>query len=222
MVSIFPQSSCCRIIIIVLLLGLSGCSSKPDEQPSSYNWQQILSRDEGDPAARIPIYQAKVPITWQRKDPLATESNENSMKSICEFYIGLNEDLIRLTVHSFPSQSLKDRIPPSAQIQRWKQQFEKLSASDFSITQESKGGYTGLFFQANGLIDGQKRTVLGWSMQMAPEQFLNLQEPTYHDRHARADYTIKVVGASSNIQRHFKDLLLFAASFELIEEIPQR
>jgi hypothetical protein len=144
------------------------------------------------------------------------------MLPICQFLIGEGAAALRLTIHSFPSDTMKDRIPPASQIARWRQQFDSLNPGESNVLPISSGGFTGFFFEGSGILQGQPATVLGWSMQMAPEQYQNLQNNTFEERQRRADYTLKVQGSSDIIQQNKEDIWLFASSFELIEEIPSR
>jgi hypothetical protein len=206
-----------KVFIIMILV--CGCGQAKDPLT---NWQQISSRDEGEPEKRFALYRAKIPLDWQRTDPSDKESIADSMKPICEFAIGSGIESVRITVHNFPSNELKERIPSASQLARWKQQFEVLSPDSYATTPLSKGGFTGLHLSATGLLDGKQSSILGWSMQMAPEQYLNLQENAFTERQKRSDYTIKAVGNPEAMEAFKSQIIDFALSFELIEEIPLR
>lgn len=207
-----------RILIILLYL-LTACQSSYS-YPTSH-WQQFAGRDDGTSLARPLLYRAKVPLTWQRQDPASTESIADTTKAICTFYIPEGEQTIRLTLHTFPIGESYPRIPPQAQIARWKTQFDELDALTTTVQSEAHGGFSGLFFEGQGLIQGQATKVLGWSMQLAIgyERQLNLEKYTL-DRTKKADYTIKAQGPIELINKHRTEIVTFAQSFELIDELP--
>jgi len=163
-----------------------------------------------DPAHTL-IYRAKVPAAWSHIHPSPTESLTDTTKSICEFT--LNE--IRITVHNFPSDAIENRIPPSAQIARWKKQFTTIDTITSSTIPQSFSGFVGLLFEGNGVLNSAKTIMMGWSMQIAPEHYRSLTNPQL-----RADFTIKAVGPTELMAKERKTLIAFARSFELIEEIP--
>lgn len=210
------------LYIVLFLLLAVGCNSSNDASKNDYSWQEIAGRDEGEPSTRFNLYRAKVPLDWQRIDPVKDDSNADSKLSICEYIIGSGDGATRLTVHNFPSMNMQARIPPTAQINRWKQQFQQLKVTDFTTQAVAKGGYIGLQLAATGIMEGQPCMVLGWSLQLAPEQYLNMQEDNFIQRQRRSDYTIKAVGSPASILANRDEIELFAHSFELIEEIPQR
>jgi hypothetical protein len=211
-----------KLWILCILLSYGCTQSDKSAKTSSYSWHEISGRDEGNPQQRIPIYHAKVPSEWIRQDPSAMDSIADTMKPICEYFLNNDHGNWRLTIHSFPSNSMHDRIAPAAQIARWKQQFDQLDLTDVHITPVAAGGYTGLNFEGIGNINNTLTKVIGWSMQMAPEQYQNLQGDTFNERHRRADYTIKVQGSPKMMAKHRDEVYFFANSFELIEEIPTR
>lgn len=194
------------LLYFFLLLSLLISCSK--ETPFlNEQWQTFNAREEVENGERIALYRAKVPTAWTRIDPASGESLLDTKKPICEFIIG--ED-IRLTIHTFPT-----KIPPIAQINRWKAQFQDLDSFSTLILPRSQGGFIGLFFEGEGQYQDKSQKMMGWSMQLAPEYDQKLES-----RAQRADYTIKAVGPVESVNQHRKALLLFANSFELIEELP--
>ncbi|WP_068466537.1 hypothetical protein [Candidatus Protochlamydia phocaeensis] len=187
---------------------------------SEWTWQILNGREEkpGDP--RPSLYRAKVPLAWIRKDPAPTDSIIDTTKPICEFYIPTEKEPLRLTIHTFPVISAESRIPPSAQVARWKNQFDALDPLHVYVKSLSQGGFIGLLLEAHGIYQGQKQVMLGWSVQLAPEYDRMLAISSSFDKQRRADYTIKIVGAPELIDKHRHALFLFANSFELIEELP--
>ncbi|MBA2368944.1 MAG: hypothetical protein H0V82_07980 [Candidatus Protochlamydia sp.] len=195
-----------------LLPFLVSCSK--EALPFDAEWQTFNAREETENGERMAIYRAKVPSYWTRIDPSPKESLLDTKKPICEFII---EENVRLTIHTFYT-----RISPFAQISRWKAQFQELNSFSAVTTPRSQGGFVGLFFEGEGQYQGKAQKMMGWSMRLAPEydQKLELSPNLMKNRLQRADYTIKVVGPVEMVDRHRKGLLLFANSFELIDELP--
>lgn len=212
---------------LIFLFLATGCSTEETVKNTPSYWQEINSRDEGNPALRFPIYRAKVPLHWIRQDPEKNISIKDTTKAICEFYIDQENEKLRITVHSFPTETKEQQIPPFLQIHRWKRQFDDLSPVDSKVSPLSNGGFVGFSFEAVGSLNGVATVVLGWSMQMASEHYYTLQNPEpslsdFYQKQRRADYTIKAVGSPSMMNQHKKEIQVFAKSFELIEEIPAR
>lgn len=198
---------------------LSGCSRSPSPTPTT-SWQEICGRDNG----RVPIYRAKVPSNWQRRDPTPDTSLFDSTLSLCEFLIVEGTQQIKITIHNFPTNAIEERIPPSAQIARWKQQFESLDPASLSIASEAYAGFSGLFFEASGILHKEHATIIAFAMQIAPSHYYRLQTSEQEDalKQMRADYTIKAVGPVEWMAQNKQSILAFARSFELIQEIPSR
>ena len=204
-----------RWLLLLLFLSLFfGCENLPSKKIS---YTHILDR------SHYPTYRAKIPSEWQRLEP--AEVLSDTTKPLCELLIKEGLQVIRLTIHNFPTDALSERIPPVAQITRWKNQFEKLDPISIATVNESFGGFAGLQFEASGMLNGSATSIIGFSMQIAPEHYRRLQpfQPSdnpEHLRQKRADYTIKAVGPSDLIAKHKAAILSFARSFELIEEVP--
>ncbi|MBA3721384.1 MAG: hypothetical protein H0W88_03185 [Parachlamydiaceae bacterium] len=211
---------------VITLFSLIGCQhgipKKPIEPPKeTFNWQKINSRDEEFPSSRFPLYLAKVPSDWTRVDPSSTESIADTTKPLCEFYINEDTGSVRITVHYFPSENIKDRIPPSAQIQRWKSQFESIDPALTITETESHSGFVGLYLECQGVMQGKPTKLMGWAMQLAPEYYRRLShDDSFFTLQKRADYTIKAVGSPEIIDKHHKEIMTFGQSFELIEVLP--
>lgn len=221
-------------LLILALCLLIGCNKTPI-QPSQ-SWQLLPARDNGlSPDTPLSIlspqslslpnrpllYRALVPSHWTRQDPSPEESIIDTTKAICAFTIHENDQLIRLTIHTFPILQDRMRIPPQAQIARWKGQFEELDLVATHTLPDAHGGFSGLFFEGEGILHGNDTKVIGWSMQLAPifERQLNQgRDPL--DQYKRADYTIKASGPPDLMNKHRQEILTFARSFELIDELP--
>jgi hypothetical protein len=215
------------VLFIFMLSGIYLAWSGTQADTHELILHEITGRDEGQPNQRNSIYRVKAPSNWSRTDPAPNESIADSMKSLCEFWISDGDNKIRIVIHNFPTYTLEERIPPIAQIIRWKRQFDDLDQASVSVTPQSYGGFTGLLFTGTGHQKGQLITVMGWSMQIASEHYRHLcpqeaQAKTRICRQMRADYTIKATGSADLIEKYRSSLTAFANSFELIEEIPTR
>lgn len=203
---------CSILFLFPVLVLLNGCSS-PSTPEHPRAWQELAARNISDSLQRPLTYRAIVPAHWERKDSDPTLSLTDTTKPIAEFLITDQNESIRLTIHTFPPG-----IPPKAQINRWKEQFDELDPLTSHITKISRAGFIGLFLEASGRLHNKDAIMLGWSMQLAPEyaRQLSLQLEAYK----LADYTIKAMGPSSLMREHHQDIVNFANSFELIDELP--
>lgn len=165
----------------------------------------------------LPIYRVKAPLSWRRQNPSPEESLIDTTKSLCEFYLSEGEETIRVTIHNFPSRKIEDRIPPAAQITRWKKQFANLEPTTVFVTPQAWGGFAGFLFEGSGLINDAPVSMMAWSMQLAWEHYRNLYEASPQ---IRADFTVKATGSKEMMKKYRKAIIDFARSFELIEEIP--
>jgi len=207
-------------IIPFLLLFCTGCHSSSHKTPP-FALQQIQGRDElisWGKFVRRPVYQAKIPLMWKRVDPSENESLLDTTKPIVSFRV---DKEVVLNVHTFPAYSLEERIPPSAQIERWHSQ---LKPTKYKVEAAVYSGFAGLYFEGKN----SEESLLAWSLQLDMEHFQTLHflsgtvEEEEHYRQMAADYTIKVYGPSTLVEKHREEILLFATSFELIQELPER
>lgn len=194
-------------------------------------WQEINGRNRDEQhLERSAVYRAKVPSGWVRHNSAPHESIVDTTKSLCEFRIaGDGGQEIRVTIHNFPAKQIAERIPPMAQVARWQRQFTRLDLSN--VLAQAYGGFAGMLFEGTGEMGGEQISVLGWSMQLAPEHYYALsgllaytqtEEESVAVEQMRADYTIKVVGPQSLVDQHKDEIIAFAHSFELIQELPAR
>lgn len=207
-----------RLFILSIFL-LTSCNTNPSASPP--NREFFTGRDDGQSQDRPLLYRALVPSHWIRQDTSPSESTVDTTKSICEFYIHENDQSIRLTIHTFPIIPGQMRIPPRAQIARWKRQFEELNLLATQVNPDSYSGFSGLFFEGEGILNGKPTKMMGWSMQLASvyeRQLSQARKPL--DRCKCADYTIKASGSPEMMNKHRTALLAFARSFELIDELP--
>lgn len=203
-----------RCIFLFLIFCLVGC--KPEPPP--YTWQEIVGRDG------IAIYQARVPTHWVC-EVTSVESLKDTMKPLCTYVIRENGEEILISIHNFPSESLEQRIPPAAQIERWKKQFQTLDPGSIITLQQSHGGFSGYLFEGTGNYKEKKKMMLAWAMQIASDHYNYLSHPKDNEeltnfKQMRADYTIKALGSVTLMNKYKDEIKAFARSFELIQEIP--
>lgn len=212
-----------RFGLLIILVGFLGsCSEQSSGEIASY--QEICGRDEEN-HDRSPIYRVRVPASWTRNDPAKDASNSDSTTPLCEFFIpGEDGQRIRITIYNFPTEELDTRIPPEAQVARWRGQFPILNSANMTTIAQSFSGFSGLLFEGAG----EDLSVMGWAMQMAPEHLSVLGSSgsslsaaeAYQHKQMRADFTIKATGPKMLVAKNRKAIIAFARSFELIEEIP--
>lgn len=214
-----------RLFALLLLVASGSCQETDSKEP----WYQITGRDEKLSAVefkRQVIYQARVPKTWLVLVPEEALSLSDTTLANCTFQIDHGKEFVKITVHSFPSSAIEERIPPAAQIGRWLRQFEEIDPSAISIVPEARAGFAGYHLEACGRHQNnlkEQTLMLAWAMQLDPSHYhaLNLSNNTEeHLRQLRADYTIKAVGPKELVEQSRDEILTFARSFELIDEIP--
>lgn len=208
-------------MLLLLLLFLTSCSN--GQSSGLRPMQEINGRDNGDVTLSRPaIYRVRAPKEWIRHDPPAEESLIDTKKALCEFTIPNSTGAVRITIHNFPSENIDSRIPPGAQVARWKRQFTSLDASTVSIIPQAHGGFSGLLFEGTGTIANEEVSVMGWAMQLAPTHYHSVSSLMNDNtiQQTRADYTIKISGPRTLVAQHRKDIIAFARSFELIQELP--
>jgi hypothetical protein len=212
-------------LLFVIFIILCGCTNQ--KTTGNYTWEHFCCRDEGDPTQRLPLYRAKVPSYWTRKNPDSKISILDSTQPNVEFIIAtphLNYS-IHVTVHTFPTDTIEKRIPPQAQINRWKQQFADLDPTSVKVIPRARGGFSGLYFYGEGVRHEKEHAVLAYSMEIAPAHWVILQpneRASFKQKQMAASYTIKAQGHPEDLRAHQNEIIMFANSFELIEEIPSR
>lgn len=206
--------------LLFFILLLSACD-QPDYVHAT--WHEFYCRDRGNPAEREVLYRAKVPKHWIRKD--CQESVADSMKPICTFIFGNPEDPVELTIHTFTVDTFEQRIPPAAQVNRWKRQFDEIDLTTLFIEPRAHGGFTGLKMTAFGKIKEKESGIIAYSMQLAPPHWMSLQQDSeinLKQKEMTSDYTLKAFGSPFAISQTKEEIETFANSFELIDEIPLR
>lgn len=205
-----------------ILFFLSGCSQQDPISPTKI--VEIAGRDDGF-KKRPMIYQVKIPLHWMQKKLLPHEAVLDTTMPIAEFSIEEGDKKIRITIHNFPSETMSQRIPTLAQINRWKKQFQSLDLASVSIKSQAWGGFSGFLLEATGHLNEEKTSLLGWSLQLAAEHYLTLSYPPLRNltevyRQMRADVTIKAMGPQPLMSQHREAIVSFARSFRLIDDIP--
>ena len=194
-------------LFLLLLIFLAGCSSEAP-LPREVIW----GRSSGAP----PLYRAEVPASWEKLP--REEGLEDTTRPIASYLIREGAQAIRIAVHNFPAYEKQQRIPPQANLARWRGQFEELKESHWAVKACSRGGFCGLMLDASGKLRGEEARLLAWSMQMAERPWNALQLRGFSEK--GADYTIKASGPLSLMNKHAPQIERFAETFELIEELP--
>lgn len=190
-----------RKLLLGLLVCLTSCDA-PHEESSTIDI--ISGRVE-----KIPFWRIMRPSSWH-----VLPSPDNLLDTrlpIQEYEI---ED-IAFYIHSFPSQSEEARIPPFAQIQRWKMQFDADPPPEFYLERQAFSGYSGILLDGRGKIKGQNTRMLAWALALSPRSYHALKNPE-----ARSDITLKAIGNTFSMDAHEDDIRKSARTFELIEAIP--
>ncbi len=201
---------------------LTGCSSEAP-QPDDNQVDMINGRGH----SKIAIYQITVPRAWVRRDPLPGDPIEDTTQALCEFIINDPEGIIRIAVHNFPTDVAETRIPPAAQVARWKQQLGSYKPGERVEGPIAFGGYGGLQFFGTGKKDEQEFRVIAMALQLGNDHFKNLSVPetstkTLRYRQMRGDVTLKAQGPLSAMEKQREAILKAFLSFGLIDEIPSR
>lgn len=199
--------------IVLVALFLVGCE-KRTEKAIPYTLYPIQGREEVLPSGKVlrrPLLKAKVPIGWKALPSEASLRDTTKPNAV----FAISPDL-KLAVHTFPTDDLTERIPPTWQIERWRKQEE----SEGLVTAVHHSGYIGLKFETEN--------ALAWSFQLDPELYQTLaflgrtHEENGYFRQMRSDFTIKVVGPAEEIAKHHEEICFFADQIELFQPIPAK
>lgn len=156
------------------------------------------------------LWHIRRPVEWTLKD--ASPSLRDSRLANKEYEI---EDAISLVIHSFPSQTIEKRIPPLAQVQRWKAQFDRSPPPQFHLSPQAFSGYAGFLLEGEGRIKGKEVRMLAWALSLSPKAYFSLKNPE-----SRSEITIKVVGSEEMVNLHEESILKAVRTLGLIEAIP--
>jgi hypothetical protein len=218
---------------VLAILFLNSCGSYSEQKASSPPMQEISGRESAPAQARFPVYRVRAPAAWIRRDPLPDDPLADTRKALVEFIIQDfkkdsekdPKDVVRLWIHNFPTDSINQRIPPMAQKERWQRQFETFYPHDTDCYPEAFNGYAGVRFFIKGSANGCEKSVLAWALLIDTQHYQALafartaKEETLY-KQMRADVTIKAEGPPEVLEQHKQEIIAFAHSFELIEEIP--
>lgn len=138
-----------KFLSFCLFILMVSCSRQDISSQKSTS-QFICGRNEDPSYLRPSLYRVQVPNNWIRKDPMVNESIVDTTKSICEFYIEEKDKRIRITIHNFPVEQREQRVPPIAQLTRWKRQIIDLDPTSVVISPQSFGGFVGFLFEGTG------------------------------------------------------------------------
>ena len=158
----------------------------------------ITGRD-GDP----PLFVCQPPASWTTVLP-AEQNLQDTRVPIMEWSI---EGKVRVTLHTFPA--IPKRIPPQAQIARWRRQLAPLEKEQ--ITQQSFAGFFGLVWEG----ENQKTKVLAWSMLLGNEHLYTLWDRP----RMQQDWTLKAEGDPASVNSRRDEIFNLARSLEFVDEI---
>lgn len=190
---------------ILLSLIFSSCSNDIDNAGS---FVEVTGREP----ERISLYRVNIPEHWEVIKPDERLPLTDSRLPLLECRAG---ETLKIVFHNFPTSDPKKRIPPGAQIERWKKQLKELHPASVLVTPQSFSGYIGLRLEAQG----KGTAVIGYALQIDNDHYRNLAY-TEMPEQMRADITIKATGSPEEIAQYRLELMAAAQSFELIEEIP--
>jgi len=188
-------------LFLTLMLFLLSCSQDSENRKFTSFRGRGLTEDL--------IYRAHVPPSWEL---VQTSNSEDTTHPLAEYRAGE----VVITLHNFPLSSLDKRIPPIAQVNRWKRQIGQ--PHTLSVQPTSHGGYAGLVLEGTG----DSSSILAFALSLDDELFQALRRHFPHQlaEQMGGDVTIKAVGNEEDIQKYRDEIKMFANSFELTEEIP--
>jgi len=216
----------CIFLYMIILCCFSSCAQEETPVSIVHKRIEIPARDDGSIREKRPlIYRFKVNPEWKLSLPDSKESIVDTTKALAEIFILDGSQKIRIAIHNFPSDQMNERIPPLAQIARWKKQFQTLTPQHVTITPQAFGGYHGYLMEATGVMHDIPTTVIGWSLQLPPEHYQSLHKALTRTEQAklrqmRGDITIKATGPTDLMHKHREEIVAFARSFQLIDDIP--
>ena len=165
------------------------------------------------------IYELVFPKDWTIVSRSRRDFPQDTTLPFFEAKIGDDQNSIRITLHYFPEPLANDKIKPIAQVRRWKTQFSSLDPLKDTIQPVSFNGFQGFKFEASGIQKGEETKVIAFALELGAEHALTLRR-TNPQSAALASVTIKAVGAPSLIDSHLADIISFAKSFQLVEDLP--
>jgi hypothetical protein len=177
-------------LFLMLLLLLTACSM---EEPSASFMHRIKGR-----LSKEDLYQTQVPEDWKlQPDSADRNDTRNPLAS-------WKKGSVVITFHNFSPDMA---IPPGAQVQRWKNQMK--NAVEEETLPTAHGGFGGFRWEAYGNDQG----VIAYAMQMNQTLKQKLRSE------GRADWTLKAVGPSDELEAMRDEIDAVANRLELIEPI---
>lgn len=191
----------------------SSCENKSDQQLKII---EVKGRsDIAQLSPKVETYRMMVPEGWEIQLP----GEEDPLLDTTKPLLTLHSQDVTIVFHNFPAEHLEQRVPPMAQVARWKKQFDSISELSVQIHPFSVAGFTGFQFEAVGVQKNTPVKVIAWSMQLTPELFQRLPG---HASQQKGDWTLKAVGPPDQVEWIQEDLTRLASSIELVEGISQR
>lgn len=209
-----------KVALSTLLFTGVGCSS-PSPSQKVFSVQEVKGRND------YPVYRLKIPPQWEMAETSSAISLKDTTQPLCSWTRQAEEGALRITLHNFPSPSMEARIPPQAQIERWKRQLTPLDPAQTMVTPQAFSGFTGFLFEGSGKHKEEEIRMMAWVMQLAPEHWNRLEvyqeilhpvQKEYLDQ-MRADFTFKIMGPPAAVARHHQEILAAARSIELIQDL---
>lgn len=202
-----------RIVLYFLLLIF--CISCENSNVSTFKTISIPGRNGQF------IYEIDFPDHWEYA---FTDSNliNDTRESLCDLFFEEENEKVIFSIHNFPCSSLHERIPPKAQVNRWNNQLKETQEIKKQEILESFGGFCGIKFQGVGNLNHEAKKMIAWAMQLPEEFYHSLNFSNFSEdelMQMRADFTIKVTGPESLIDKHQATLEKVAHSFRLIQDI---
>lgn len=204
-----------RLLILFLCIAW-GC-----EKSTTPSYKEVFAYGRGEDSS--PVYRLFIPQDWETL-PLSEQGKVDSREPNLTLLAPIGDKKLPIYFHNFPVANLNERIPPEAQVQRWKEQIPKIV---FEKTEPvSRGGFFGLYAQIEGAKEERAIKTLAVAMQLDPTfaRDLSQRHETLIDANALAqtlaDYTLKCMGSEEEIEKIKEAFEKIAASIELIEELP--
>lgn len=201
------------LILCLAALSLVGCNNQEE--------LHTITEEIGGRFIEDRIYRIEVPQTWSVEKGHPLTDLADTRTPLRAWSIDDPDGSIRITFHSFPVEAEKPRVPPRAQVERWKRQLNHPLSCCTEPT--SWSGYCGLYFEGSQ----KEKTVLGWALQLGREHDYSLSSPSPRSletkrKEMRSDITFKVTGPTEAVDRHRDEILEAIGSFELIDDLLSR
>lgn len=206
-----------RLLVLFLtglLFVINSCEKSNPEEPS---YVFIYDRSKNTTHERQALYRIVLPNGWLAKN--TTQPVTDTKFPLIELVYEENGETILLTIHNFPYQNASERIPPQAQINRWKKQFNSLDVA--VIKPQAFAGFVGQLFWGEGEIKGTNAAMYAWAMQLAQEHEKTLAaDKCLSQTEIRSDITLKATGPKTLMNEQQDTIFKLVRSFEYINALP--